>query len=287
MQQLIGLAVNVSMFLIVLALGLKATEQEATSLFRNPALFLKSLASMNLVMAVVATLIAVVFNPAPEVKIALVVLALSPVPPILPGKQMKSGGSQSYTIGLLVAAALASVVVIPVGLFILDVLFNLQMSVSLGAIVGIVLVSVLLPLSIGIVVRGAQPSWAARLAGPISIIGWLLLVAAVIPVLIFSWPGMLSLLGQGLVWGLLAFSLLGLGVGHLLGGPDPDNRTVLALASSARHPGMAITLAGLNFPDSKLVAVVILYHLLIGIIVAVPYVQWRTREHAASHKEAV
>jgi bile acid:Na+ symporter, BASS family len=83
-QHLIGLAINISMFLIVFALGLRATMQDATYLFRNPELFARSLLSMNVLMLVVAVLIAVMLNPAPEIKIALVALALSPVPPILP-----------------------------------------------------------------------------------------------------------------------------------------------------------------------------------------------------------
>ncbi len=39
-------------------------------------------------------------------KIALVAVALSPVPPALPKKELKAGGSSASAFGLLVAAAL-------------------------------------------------------------------------------------------------------------------------------------------------------------------------------------
>jgi hypothetical protein len=58
-------------------------------------------------------------------------------------------------------------------------------------------------------------------------------------------------------------------------GPDPGNRTVLALASGTRHPGIAMAIAGLNFPDEPGVAALIVYHLVIGALVSAPYIRWR------------
>lgn len=40
---------------------------------------------------------------------------------------------------------------------------------------------------------------------------------------------------------------------HWLGRPDPDDRTALAIASSMRHPGVALAIARLNFPEEMLV----------------------------------
>jgi BASS family bile acid:Na+ symporter len=82
---------------------------------------------------------------------------------------------------------------------------------------------------------------------------------------------------------LVAFSLAGIFVGHMLGGPDPEERTVLALATCARHPGIALAIVGLNFPHLKsAVFAVILWHLLIGVIVTLPYKTWRKRMHKAA-----
>jgi BASS family bile acid:Na+ symporter len=286
MQHLIGLAINASMFLIVFGIGLHASVQDATYLFRHPGLLLRSLVAMNLVMLVAALLIVVLFNMAPEIEIALVALALSPVPPILPGKQLKAGGTSQYTVGLLAAASVAAIVVVPLGILLIDVLFGRSLHISPGDVAGIVVVSVLVPLFAGILIRTFAPAFAERIARPVSLIGTIVLGLAFIPVLIVSWGPMLAFIGDGLLFGLVAFTLIGLAAGHLLGGPDPDNRTVLALASSARHPGVAIAIASLNFPDAKGALLVVLYHLIIGAIAAIPYVKWRTREHAAAHRGA-
>jgi len=50
----------------------------------------------------------------------------------------------------------------------------------------------------------------------------------------------------------------------------PSDRTVLALATTTRHPGTS-----LNFPGEKGALAVILYHLVIGSLVAIPYIRWR------------
>jgi bile acid:Na+ symporter, BASS family len=54
LTQLILLAVNLSMFLIVLALGLETTMTDALSLLRQPALLLRSMLAMYIVMLALA-----------------------------------------------------------------------------------------------------------------------------------------------------------------------------------------------------------------------------------------
>jgi BASS family bile acid:Na+ symporter len=286
-QQLIGLAINGSMFLIVFGLGLQATMQDATHLFRRPALFARSLLAMNIIMLVVAILIVLIFKPALEIKIALVALALSPVPPILPAKQLKSGGSENYTIGLLAGASIAAIVLVPVGTLLLDAFLDLEARVTMRDIAGIVMISVVIPLFAGILINQFAPALAKRIAKPITLAATILLLLACVPVLFVSWQEMWKYVGDGLILGLLAFGIIGLAVGHWLGGPSPDDRTVLALATAARHPGVAIGLVSISFPNATQgVLMVVLFHLFFGMLISAPYAKWRTREHAAHERAA-
>jgi BASS family bile acid:Na+ symporter len=68
--------------------------------------------------------------------------------------------------------------------------------------------------------------------------------------------------------------LFGLAAGHLLGGPNPANRAVLALTTSSRHPGIAAAIAALNFPDEKLAFSAILLYLLVNVILSLLYRRW-------------
>lgn len=282
--QLIHLMINISIFLIVFALGLKTQKGDAAYLQEHPSLLARSVLSMNVVMVVVAASIAALFELPLPVQVALIALAVSPVPPILPSKQQKAGGSPSYSISLLVVASLASIVLAPLAVSLVGGFFGRQTAISPGRIVMVVLASVIMPLGLGIAVRVYLPRLASHFARPISIAGSVLLGVAVLPVLVTSTPVIWHLLGNGVALALVAFALIGLAVGHLLGWPQPENRTVLALATSTRHPGVAMAVASLNFPHEKATLAVVFFHLLIGAIVAFPYVRWR-RGGNADHAE--
>src|SRR5215471_9944965 len=88
---------------------------------------------------------------------------------------------------------------------------------------------------------------------------------------------MVSLVGHGTVVAIGAFSLAGLAAGHLLGGPDPDDCAVLALATASRHPGVALAIASANFPGQTLVPAAILLYLVVSALVSIPYLAWRLR----------
>src|SRR5262245_11143764 len=111
--KIVILLLQTSIFLTVFSLGLQATWQDATFLFRRRGLLLRSLLAMNIAMPVVAAVIAGAFHINPAVKVALIVLAVSPVPPVLPLQLLKLGGTWSYVCGLLVAAALFSIILAP------------------------------------------------------------------------------------------------------------------------------------------------------------------------------
>jgi BASS family bile acid:Na+ symporter len=266
----------------VFALGLQARLDHVTYLFRQPGLLLRSIFSMNIVMLAFAVAMSMLFQPPAPIKIALVALALSPVPPILPGKELKAGGSRAYAIGLLVAAALVSIVLVPLALELLGREAGIEMHMPIAKVTSVVLLSVVVPLVLGVLVRRFMRDFAERIAHPVSIVATILLVAAFVPVLFVIVPMVWHLVGSGVLGCLTAFTLVGLGIGHWLGGPDPDNRTVLGLASGTRHPGIAMAVASINFPEEKAVMAVVVFHLIIGAIVSVPYVRWRRLVHAAT-----
>ena len=79
--------------------------------------------------------------------------------------------------------------------------------------------------------------------------------------------------------------LVGLAIGHLLGGPAPENRTSLAISTASRHPGIALALAQANFPAEKLVLAALLLYLLINAIVSIPYILWAESKRQLTKEE--
>jgi BASS family bile acid:Na+ symporter len=278
MAHLIGLAISLSMGLVILGLGLHARLRDATYVLRRPGLLVRSLVSMDVAMPLFAAGVVVFFNLGPAVGLSLVALALSPVPPYVP-LQAKAHG-ESYAIGLLVVTTVAATVIAPLGIALVGQILGKDVDVSALLITTAVVMNVLLPLGAGILIRRFAPALAIELAPWVSIAGTALLVAALLPLLLAIWPEMLVVARNGTLAALAAFTLLGITIGHNLGGPHPDHRTVLALASGTRHPGVALAIASATFPDIEGVLAVMVWHLIIGAIVSAPYVNRRHQVHA-------
>src|SRR5918994_448333 len=136
---LLPVIIQLSLALMVLSVGLSTRDEDLTYLFRRPKLLLRSLLSMYVVMPVFAAILAKSFDLTPVVRGSLILLAISPLPPIFPNKALKSGGERSYTIGLLVAATLISIVFIPVALELLERVFGVPLHMSPAAVVALVL----------------------------------------------------------------------------------------------------------------------------------------------------
>lgn len=262
----------------VFVLGLRSSPQDATYLFRRPGQLFRSLLSMNVVMPLFAAAMIAVFDLHPALKVALITLAVSPIPPMLPKKALKAGGGASYTIGLLVAAALLAIVFVPLAVDLMGRAFARPGHMTLWAVALVVAMTVLVPLAVGLLVRRMAPALAERIAKPISLVASVLLIS-VLPILFTAMPTVVSLIGNGTLVAIVAFVFVGLAAGHLLGGPEPDDRTVLALTTSSRHPGVAIAIASANFPGEKLVVAAILLYLLVNAVVSIPYRTWCRRRH--------
>ena len=208
MPTLILLALEASIVLIEFSLGLKTDAHDVTYMFHRPGQLLRSLLSMYIVMPSFALLLAIAFHFHPPLEIALITLAVSPVPPLLPKKVLKAGGRPSHMFGLLVAAALFAIVFIPFALEVLARAYGMPIRMSLGAVASLVLANILAPIGAGIAGRVIAPDFADRIAGPLSLLATLLLVVGIVPIIFIAWPAILFLIGNGTIVAIVAFICL-------------------------------------------------------------------------------
>jgi BASS family bile acid:Na+ symporter len=290
--KLLPIVVQVSIFLTVLGFGLGATWQDLTYLLRRPLLLLKSLLSIYVILPVIVLILISVLELKPPVQGALVVLALSPIPPFIPGKQLKLGGRASYIFGLLATSSALAILFIPLAIWIVGAVFSKNLNVPMGKVMSAILITVLVPLGLGVAIRTFATTVADRAVPIISKTAMVLLILVLIPILISMAPAMISLVGDGTLLVIAVVVVIGLIVGHLLGGPEPGDRTALAIATASRHPAVAIALFGANVGANpanaggeKLVPVAIVMYLLLNLIVSIPYSSWRKRQHAAQLKQ--
>jgi len=264
-----------SLFLVVLSFGLQIRMEDVLYLFRRPWQLVKSLISIFVVMLIFAVIVNRIFNLHGVVEIALIALALSPVPPLIPNRLLKAGGGVSFSFGLLAAVSFLSIIIVPGVLRIMDAVFGLHANISEGAILKTVLTGIVIPIVIGMIIRYFVPA-SEKFAGILGKIGMIVAVLGLLPILLALLPFMWTVIGNGTIAAIIGFAVVGMISGHLLGGPEPKDRTVLAIATSARHPAIAISLASANAgeTDIKLVAAVVVLYALISVIVSIPYIKW-------------
>jgi BASS family bile acid:Na+ symporter len=281
LKLVVMLALKLSIFCTVLGFGLKATLDDLLYLIRRPGLFVRSLLAVFVIMPLLAVVLSRQFDFRPPVEVALIALALSPVPPLLPKKEGKAGGHHSYGLALMAMLALLSIVVVPVSMEILERMFHVPLAVAPQVVAKVVLQAALLPLAVGMIVRALAPRFAARIEKPFELVAKILLPLAVLVLLAATLSAAGAAIGGGTVLAIVIFVVAGLVVGHVMGGPDLDHSVVLAISSASRHPAIALAILTANFPNEHFGGIIMVY-LIVSAVVVIPYTVWQRKRAAGT-----
>jgi BASS family bile acid:Na+ symporter len=282
LQTLIPLLITLSLAGLVLAVGLNSSRHDLLYVLSRPRLLLRAIASVLVIPPIVAGLLIALLPIEPVAKAGIMLMAVSPVPPLVPGKELGIGGRKNYAYGLYVAMALLTIISVPLVLGIVSTLFGRHVEVSVASIARTTALGVLAPLAIGLVIRSLAPGFASKAWGVVYKLSMLLIVLAVLPIIVKAWPALQQLVGNGTLLAMAVVTLICLAVGHMLGGPELRDRATLAMASSVRHPGIAMSIASVSIADPRVSAAVLLY-LLVGLVVSIPYTIWvKQHQHPPS-----
>lgn len=271
LKQIIPLLVTLSLALLVLASGLRSSRGQFLYVLLRPRLLVRALIAIDIV-PLFAAITIIAFFPALShtSKAAILLMAISPVPPLVPGKALKFGGRAEYVYGLQNAMALLAIATVPLLGALIARLYGSAALFPISVVARNVLLGLVLPLGIGLVLgRWIAPALSQRAAPWVSKLASLLLVIAFVPMIIGSWRQMMALVGDGTVMAIIAIVTTAILVGHFLGDRRVD-RPTLAFSSAMRHPGIALALAGTNRADPAVSAGVLLF-LLVGLVAMVPY----------------
>jgi bile acid:Na+ symporter, BASS family len=276
LQQLITWAFQLSIFAAAFGCGLGTTTTDARDLMRRPELLGRSLLAMFIIVPIAAIVLLHAFRVPHAANVALLALAISPLPALMPGYLITAVRRPSYPVALIALIALLSIAIVPLLAALIGRFLGPSYIVSLWHTAGVIAAIVLLPLVAGMVVRALRPALADRVALPATLLGTVVLRLATVALLVTSLPAIWTLIANGTVIAVAVLVVVGFAVGHLLGGPDHDGRTVLALISGFHHPAVALAIAAVSASDRYFAAAIVLY-LLLGDIVGLPYTIWRQR----------
>lgn len=270
-KQLLPILLTVSLGLLVVAAGMASSRGDFVYVLRRPALLAKAVLAILVIPLMAAMLILGLFPISPAAKAGILLMAISPVPPVMPGKALKFGGEAEYVYGLQAAFALLAIITVPLLGSFIATYYDVDAQFPIGVVAGDIFLGLVVPLAIGLALgrwlfRGASPKVPQR----ISSVANVLVLVAFIPILIGSWPQIRELIGDGTAVAMALVVVLALAGGYFLGGPSLAGRSTLGFAAAIRHPGIALALAGANHSDKSISAAVLLF-MVVGIVVLIPY----------------
>ena len=256
---------------LILAIGMGSTLRDLLYLWRRPGLLLRSLLAMYVAVPLVALLVAKTLSLPAGIEVAILVLAISAGAPLLPRKLVHLG-TDGYVFSLVVTSSLLAIVTIPVWLIGLAPLYGRSAELTAGDVAGVVVPSFLAPLALGMVVRWLAPAATERIADRVLAVVGVVFTLCALTLLVMNF-GLLFAAGWTAILTLAGLSLCALAIGHVLGGPDPEDRTALAVCCASRHVGLAVLVAAaVPGPGT---AVLVAAYIVASALVSIPYVLWR------------
>ena len=193
---------------------------------------------------------------APPMQAALLLVTTAPGSPVMLRLNEFARGDQAKAVGLLVLLTSLTMVYQPL---VLPMLLP-GLSVSPMPIARTLVLTVLLPLVLGMLLKARWPALAGRLRPALARLGNISAVLScfiLLPLVYLDALKDVALNGGGLLV-LLLYLPLAVGAGWWLGGPDADQRRLLALCCGQGSMGAAFVIAVHNFNNPHVIAMLLL-----------------------------
>jgi predicted Na+-dependent transporter len=247
----------------MLGMGFSLTIPQILEPLKNRRLIILSLVANFVLVPLLALVIVRVIPLSEGIQIGLILVGFAAGAPFLPKLVHVAKGGMAFTAGLMVLLMVVTIAYLP--LVLPFVLTGVQ--VNPWEIAQSLIVLMLIPLAIALFIRARYESVATGLVHTMNMAANLSLIAMFIGYFIGYSDVTYGVLGTG---GILVSILLVVGaviIGYLLGGPDKDNKKILALGTGQRNLAAAFAVASSNFAASPEVLIEVMDVAVIGFIV--------------------
>jgi BASS family bile acid:Na+ symporter len=272
--------VKVTIFALMLSTGINLSLEKMLSLWRKPALLLRALLAVVVLVPLVVIILLKLFDLPPAVVAGLVLLAASPGAPLTTKRSQMAGARFRHSASLQLTLALLAVMITPLTVALFAALFpGIPNKVNVLEVARQVTMVQFLPVTLGLLLQKFGAKYAVAIAQPLTLIANGLFVVLIVLACIVGLPLMFKVWGLPLV-AIAIMVIVSLGIGHALGGPDEDKRSILAISCIARNVGLALFIAVLNDVQQQVIPTLIAY-LIVGAFLGLPYSLWTKRKLAA------
>jgi BASS family bile acid:Na+ symporter len=254
LTSLLSLVVPAFAVTSMLSVGLGYTVRQLVDPLRNGLGVILALVANFLLVPLLAYTVARLLSLDRPFEVGLILVAFAGGAPFVIKLTQIAGGNVAFSAGLLVLLVVATIgympLVVPLALP--------DATVSASAIARPLLMTMLLPLGIGLALRALLPSGAARLQPIMGRIANLVLAALFVLTLLVNLRAILGVFGHGAILAGLLVLVGAFVIGYLLGNFSHDTRDEVALCTAQRNYAAAMVVAqSFDDPDVLVMVVVV------------------------------
>jgi BASS family bile acid:Na+ symporter len=257
-------AVPVFVVTCMMTAGLSLALRDIVAPLRRVRLVLLALAANFVVVPALAYALTEAIPLDRSYAVGLLLLSGAAGAPFLPKLAQLAKGDIAFSVGLMLLLTVGSVIFMPV---ILPLLIP-GLSADPWPILRPLLLTMLLPLAAGMIMKSRSEWWSSRLRPVFGMISNVSMILAVLLLFGLNFGAMIGTFGSGAAAVAIVFVALTLAVGYALGGPAPDTRSTLGLGTGQRNIAAALVIATQNFSDPGVV-VMLLVSTFAGLVVLV------------------
>jgi BASS family bile acid:Na+ symporter len=246
----------------MLAMGLSLSMAQILQPLKNARLVILALLANFVLVPLLAYVIILLIPLEQSLQIGLIVLATAAGAPFLPKLVQGAKGDIALGVGLMVLLMVGTIIYVPI---VLPLLLQ-GVSVNPWDIAQSLIVTMLIPLAIGLLIKSHSPESAAQWQPVMNKISGLAILILLVVGLGLNAKNILGLIGSGGLLALLIFIAGSLLIGLLLGGRTPEVRSVMGLGTAQRNVAAAIVVASQNFTEGNTLTFILVASILLLLI---------------------
>jgi predicted Na+-dependent transporter len=246
----------------MLAMGLSLTIKQIVDPLRNTRVVLLALLANFVLVPALAYVIQALIPLDEGLATGVIIVGTAAGAPFLPKLVQVAKGNAAFSVGLMTLLMVVTVVYLPV---VLPLLLP-GASVSPWDIARSLILSMLLPLGIGLFVKARYEEIAASVQPYMSQVSSLAIVLMLVTILGLQYKTILGTIGSGGILAAVLFLVGALIIGLLLGGKDAAMRSVMGLGTAQRNLAAAMLVAAQNFADDADVLVMVMLVAILGLV---------------------
>jgi BASS family bile acid:Na+ symporter len=244
--------------LVMLSIGLRVTGGQLLEVFRNRALFARTLVANCVLIPSIGFLLVKLFPLTPDASVGTLLLAAIPGTPIALQFTRMAKSRLAFAAVMTFVLSLVSIAITPLAIEVMPQIAHRSERPILRLIVSMLLY-IASPLCVGLWVARRTPKIAPRLVLPLEILATVVFLFLMWETHLARREALNAIAGRGTILAMLSLMAISMLIGWFIGGPDGESRRVLATSTGMRSVVVVLYVARYCFPGTNVYMIPIVY----------------------------